>query len=140
MDIQNRSPCFCDKNICCGYSSIPHGMNKENEHPSHIHINLSHYVHGVINGVLLLSIAFPPLLGVVHELIVNFFALLIPLCLFRWKTLRKNSFSYFLVFGSTRNNESKENNLWSIEKIWLIFIDCFPLNFWENNSISHQTK
>lgn len=73
LDIQNRSTCFCDKNVCCGYSSIPHGMNKENEHPSHIHINLSHYVHGVINGVLLLSIAFPPFLGVVHELIVNFF-------------------------------------------------------------------
>ena len=63
LDIQNRSTCFCDKNVCCGYSSIPHGMNKENEHPSHIHINLSHYVHGVINGVLVLSIAFPPFLA-----------------------------------------------------------------------------
>ena len=31
------------------------------------------------------------------------------LCLFRWKTLCKDSFLYFRVFGNIRINESKEN-------------------------------
>ena len=41
--------------------------------------------------------------------ITNFIALI--LCLFRWKALYKDSFLCFLVFGSIRKNELKENYL-----------------------------
>ena len=47
----------------------------------------------------------------------------ITLYLFKWKTLCKDSFLYFPVFGSINKNKSGENYLSSTEKVWFIFRD-----------------
>ena len=39
----------------------------------------------------------------------------VTLFLFHWKTFYKDSFSHFLVFGSTKKTWSMENYLWSTE-------------------------
>ena len=47
----------------------------------------------------------------------------ITLYLFQWKTLCKDSFLYFPIFGSINKNKSGENYLWLTEKVWFIFRD-----------------
>ena len=48
--------------------------------------------------------------------------------LFQWKTLCKDSFLYFSIFSNIKKNKSKENYFWSVEKVRLIFKDCFSTN------------
>ena len=64
------------------------------------------------------------------------------LCLFQSKTLCKDNFLYFPVFGGIRINKLKEKlsliNIKCMTYFKILFFTFFF--FWKNNSISQQTK
>ena len=53
------------------------------------------------------------------------------LCLFRWKILCEDNFSYFLVFGSIKKKSQSKTIFSQYKKVWFIFKDCFPIIFFE---------